>query len=82
MKLPLIRQAYQNNSVEKLEASLEVLESLTEARSITDQEMNVIGELITTICGAMEVHQMVAGGMRDTEALSTFAKKVMGSIDL
>lgn len=81
MKLPIIRQAYQNASPEQLEAALVVLESITEARGIQEEELNVIGELITNICGAMEVHEMVKGGMRESEALNGFAKKVMGSID-
>lgn len=81
MKLPLIRQAYQNASVEELEATVKVLESLSEARGITDEELNVIGELITNIFGAIEVHSLVNEGMRESEALNTFAKKVMGSID-
>ncbi|MBL7704776.1 MAG: hypothetical protein JNM21_04415 [Taibaiella sp.] len=81
MKLPIIRQAYQNTSPEKLEAALEVLEAITEARGLTEEELNVIGELITNICGAMEVHEMVKSGMRESEALNGFAQKVMGSID-
>lgn len=81
MKLPIIRQAYQNADPEKLAAALEVLEAITEARGVSEEELNVIGELITNICGAMEVHEMVKGGMRESEALNGFAQKVMGSID-
>lgn len=81
MKVPIIRHLYQNNQVERLEATLEVLESLTEARGISEEEVNVIGEMITNICGALEVHSLTASGMRDSEAISTFSKKVMGSID-
>ncbi|HUH73649.1 MAG TPA: hypothetical protein VLZ75_04515 [Chitinophagales bacterium] len=81
MKVPVIKHLFLNNEVEKLETTLEVLESLSEARGITDEEMNVIGEFITNICGALEVHQMTASGMRNTDAINTFAKKVTGSID-
>ena len=81
MKLPIIRQAYKNANLEQLEATLNVLETITEARGVTEEEMNVIGELITNICGAMEVHQMVQEGKRETEALNEFAKKVTGSVD-
>ena len=81
MKLPIIRQAYKNANPEQLESALTVLEAITEGRGITEEEMNVIGELITNICGAMEVHQMVQEGKRETEALNEFAKKVMGSVD-
>lgn len=81
MKVPIIRHLYQNSEPEKLQNALEVLETLAEARGITDEELNVIGECITNICGAMEVHTLTASGMRDSEAINTFAKKVMGSID-
>ncbi|MFT3902556.1 MAG: hypothetical protein QM727_05255 [Niabella sp.] len=81
MKLPIIRQLYQNASPEKLEAALEVLEAFSEARGINEEEVNVTGELITNICGAMEVHQLVNEGKKESEALNAFAQKVLGSID-
>lgn len=81
MKLSIIRQLYQNASTEKLEATLEVLESFTEARGVTEEDLNVAGELITNICGALEVHEKVASGMKESEALNSFAQKVIGSID-
>lgn len=81
MKLPIIRQAYKNADEAQLEAALTVLESISEARGVTDEELNVIGELITNICGALEVHQMVKEGMRESEALNAFTQKVLSSID-
>lgn len=81
MKLSIIRQLYQNVSPEKLEASLEVLEAFSEARGVSEEDLNVTGELITNICGAIEVHQQVASGIKETDALNAFAHKVMSSID-
>lgn len=81
MKLPIIRQAFRNADAQQLENTLVVLEAISEARGINEEEMTVIGELITNICGAMEVHEMVNKGMRESEALNTFAQKVMGSVD-
>ncbi len=81
MKLSIIRQLYQNVTSEKLEATLEVLEAFTEARGVTEEDLNVTGELITNICGALEVHEKVSSGMKESEALNSFAQKVMGSID-
>lgn len=81
MKVPVIKHLFLNNEVEKLENTLEVLESLSEARGISEEDMNVIGEIITNICGALEVHQMTASGMKSVDAINTFAKKVLGSID-
>ncbi|SDE11510.1 DUF6952 family protein [Riemerella columbipharyngis] len=81
MKLPIIRQFYQNNSSEDLEKTLDVLESFTEFRGVSDEELNIVGEMITNICGALEVHKSVAKGQPEKDALNGFAQKVMGSID-
>lgn len=81
MKLPIIRQFYQNQTPENLEATLEVLESFSEFRNISEEDLNVAGELITNICGALEVHANVNNGMSEKDALNSFAQKVMGSID-
>lgn len=81
MKLPIIRQFYQNQTPENLEKALEVIESFTEFRGVTEEDLNVAGELITNICGALEVHENVKKGLSEKDALNTFAQKVMGSID-
>ena len=81
MKLPVIRHLQKNSDVEKLEHTLEVLESFCEHRSVSEQEMDVIGELITNICGAIEVHKMIEDGMPERDAANNFVKKVLGSID-
>lgn len=81
MKLPVIRQFYQNQTVENLETTLEVLESFSEFRGTSEEELNVVGELITNICGALEAHQNVKEGMTERDALNGFAQKVLGSID-
>ena len=81
MKLPIIRQLHQTQTPENLEAALEVLESFTEFRGVSEEDVDVAGELITNICGALEVHNQVKGGMTEKDALNTFAQKVLGSID-
>lgn len=81
MKLPVIRHLQRNNDQEKLQNTIEVLESFTEHRSVSDEEMDVIGELITNLCGAVEVHQMIENGESEKDAANNFVKKVMGSID-
>lgn len=81
MKLPVIRQFYQNQTAENLETALEVLESFSEFRGTTDEDLDVTGELITNICGALEVHANVKNGMSERDALNGFAQKVLGSID-
>lgn len=81
MKLPIIRHLQKGTTREQLEATLEVLEHFSEHRAVTEEEMDVVGELITNICGALEVHANVSQGMSGVEAANAFAKKVMGSID-
>ncbi|KPH14083.1 hypothetical protein [Chryseobacterium sp. ERMR1:04] len=81
MKLPVIRQFYQNQTPENLEKTLEVLESFSEFRGTSEEDLNVTGELITNICGALEVHANVQNGMSEKDALNSFAQKVLGSID-
>jgi hypothetical protein len=81
MKLPVIRHLQKNNSPEKIKHCIEVLESFSEYNRITDEEMDVIGELITNLCGAAEVAEMIKNGMEERDAANSFAKKVMGSID-
>lgn len=81
MKLPVIRHLQKNNEVQKLESTLDVLENFTEHRSVSDEELDVIGELITNLCGAIEVHKMIEDGMPERDAANNFVKKVLGSID-
>lgn len=81
MKLPIIRHLQKNHEQEKLESTLEVLESFSEHRSVTEQEMDVVGELISNICGALEVQNMIDDGMNEREAANSFMQKVLGSID-
>lgn len=81
MKLPVIRHLQKNNDNVKLQNAIEVLESFTEHRSVTEEEMDVIGELISNLCGAVEVQKMIEEGTPEKEACNNFMKKVMGSID-
>ncbi|WP_372919711.1 hypothetical protein [Salegentibacter sp.] len=81
MKLPIIRHLQRNNELEKLENAIEVLESYTEHRSVKDEEMDVIGELVSNLCGAVEVQKMINDGTDEKDAANGFMKKVIGSID-
>ncbi|WP_421945634.1 DUF6952 family protein [Pedobacter sp.] len=81
MKIPVIRQLFQNTTPQQLETTLEVLETFCEFRGVSEHEVDVAGEMITNICGALEVHQMVSEGTAEKDALNAFGQKVMGSID-
>lgn len=81
MKLPVIKHLQKNNSPEKLNHTIEVLESFCEHRSVKDNEMDVVGELITNLAGAIEMDKLIQEGMSEKDAANTFAKRVLGSID-
>lgn len=81
MKLPVIRQIQRTSSVAEIESAIQVLENASEAATLKDEELEVIGELISNMCGAVEVHQLIGEGLSERDALNTFMKKVMGSID-
>lgn len=82
MKLPVIRHLQKNNEKEKLQHAAEVLESFSEHRSAKDEDLDVIGELLTNIFGAVEVYDLMENeGMTQIEAANAFSKKVLGSID-
>ena len=84
MKLPVIKQLTQfieENDQDYIIETIEVLEALTEIPSLKDEELDVIGELISNMYGALEVHKMTQQGTDKKEALNTFMKRVLGSID-
>lgn len=81
MKLPVIKQIQRSSSIEEIETAIKVLENTSEAAALKEDELNVIGELISNMCGAIEVHRLVADGLSEKDALNTFMKKVLGSID-
>ena len=84
MKLPIIKhltQFIEENDEDFVIEAVETLESLTEVPSLKDEELDVIGELISNMYGALEVHKDVKSGTPKKEALNGFMKRVMGSID-
>lgn len=84
MKLPIIKhlsQFIEENDQDYLIETIEVLEALTEVSSLKDEELDLIGELISNMYGALEVHKMIKQGIDKKEALNTFMKRVLGSID-
>jgi hypothetical protein len=81
MRLPVIKQIERTSSIEEIETAIRVLESTSEAASLKDADLDIIGELISNLCGAIEVKQLIAEGFSEKDALNSFMKKVMGSID-
>lgn len=84
MKLPVIKHLshfIEENDEDFVVETIETLEALTEVPSLKDEELDVIGELISNMYGAIEVNKMVKAGTPQKEALNGFMKRVMGSID-
>jgi hypothetical protein len=84
MKLPVIKQLTQfieDNDQDYIVETIEVLENLCEVPSLKDEELDVIGELISNMYGALEVHKMIKDGADKKTALNDFMKRVLGSID-
>jgi len=84
MKLPVIKHLVnfiESNDEDYIEETIEVLEDLTEVSSLKDEELDVIGELISNMYGAIEVNKTIKSGTPKKEALNSFMKRVLGSID-
>lgn len=85
MKLPLIKhlvQFVEENDEDYVNETLEVLEHITDYQGIKDDEIDVLGEMITNLYGALEVTHEMKKGTPQREALNGFMKRVQGSIDL
>jgi len=85
MKLPVIKhltQFIEENDEDFVIETIETLESLTEVPSLKDEELDVIGELISNMYGAVEVNKLIQEqGMDKKDALNAFMTRVLGSID-
>lgn len=85
MKLPLIKHIctfVEANDEDFVAEAIEVLEHLTDYDGLGDQEVDVLGEVLSNLYGALEVEKNVReGGLERKEALNSFMKRVQGSID-
>ena len=84
MKLPVIRSLVSfidANDEDYVHEALEVLEHLSQAKGLKDEEIEVIGELMSNMYGSLEVTKAIKQGATQKEALNGFMKRVMGSID-
>ena len=62
MKLPIIKhltEFIEQNDADYVLETIETLEALTEVPSLKDEELDVIGELISNMYGAIEVDKMI-----------------------
>ena len=82
MRLPIIKQLVASGEFDEdylIEAN-DVLLAIAEARGIKDDELDVIGELVSNISGAIEVMNDIKAGTPQKEALNSFMKRVTGAI--
>tara|TARA_B100000678_G_scaffold267040_1_gene252341 strand:- start:92 stop:352 length:261 start_codon:yes stop_codon:yes gene_type:complete len=85
MRLPIIKHTVsfiEENDEDWVHETMELLEHMAEAKGIKDEELEVIGELISNFSGALEVHKdMKENGTQQKDALNNFMKRVTGAID-
>jgi len=84
MRLPIIKHLVkfiEDNDSDYIEETISVLEHLTENPNIKDEEIDVIGELLSNLYGAVEVNEAIINGSKKKEALNEFMKRVQGSIN-
>jgi hypothetical protein len=84
MRLPIIKhlvQFIEDNDSDYIEETISVLEDLTENPNIKDEEIDVIGELLSNLYGAVEVNEAIINGSKQKEALNEFMKRVQDSVN-
>ena len=84
MRLPVIKHIVsfiENNDEDFVIETMETLENIIDLESLKDEELDVIGELLSNMSGALEVNQAIKNGDEKKAALNNFMKRVQGSID-
>lgn len=84
MRLPVIKHInkfIEENDEDFINESIDLLEHISEGRGIKNEELDVIGELLSNMYGALEVSRMIKSGKPEREALNEFMQRVTGSID-
>lgn len=84
MKLPVIKNLIEfidQNDEDFVEEAIQVLEHVSLAKGLKDEELDVIGELLSNMYGSLEVAKLIKSGTPQKEALNSFMQRVLGSID-
>ena len=84
MKIPIIKHLVnfvEANDEDYIHETIEVLESLADMPTLKDEELEVIGELISNLYGSIEVNKEITNGTPKKDALNGFMKRVLGSIN-
>lgn len=76
MRLPLIKSLLEEDYY-RIKICIDVLERFIGARGIKEEELDVLGELLSNLEGATEVIALIQDNkISKTEALNTFMKRV------
>ncbi|WP_425391526.1 DUF6952 family protein [Ekhidna sp.] len=84
MRLPIIKHTLdfiEQNDEDYVVEAVELLEHMAEAKGIKDEELDVIGELLSNFYGSLEVAKAIKDGKPKKEAMNEFMERVMGSIN-
>lgn len=84
MRLPIIKHVVDfvdQNDEDWVVETIELLEHLAEAKGIKDEELDVIGEILSNLYGSLEVVKQVKAGVNRKDAMNDFMKRVTGSIN-
>tara|TARA_B100001287_G_scaffold85982_1_gene71829 strand:- start:164 stop:406 length:243 start_codon:yes stop_codon:yes gene_type:complete len=75
MKLPIIRKISEY-SLTEINNSIKVLETITDSRGVTENELDVMGEILSNLYGAQNVRESIMKGSKRTDALNNFMQRV------
>ena len=78
MRLPIIKLL--TEFIEEKDSDF-VLETIETLEALKDEELDVIGELISNMYGAIEVANSIEQGTPKKDAMNQFMQRVLGSID-
>ena len=84
MRLPLIKhivEFVETHDEDWVVETIELMEHMAAAPGIKDEELEVLGEMLSNLYGALEVSKEVKNGADKKEALNGFMKRVVGSIN-
>ena len=84
MRLPIIKHAVDfidENDADWVHETIEFLEHMADAKGIKEEELEVIGKLLSNFYGAIEVNKDMKTGTARKEALNKFMERVTGSIN-
>lgn len=83
MRLPIIKNLVdfiEKNDEDFIIETQEVLEHMIEAKGIKDEELEVIGELLSNMSGSLEVNKMIKSGKSKKDSLNSFMQRVLGAV--